>query len=643
MQRPEGLIDSCETLRNASGVGPARSGLSAESHMSSKQGPFVMQAQLAQRLSAVIQQMADAKVDAYLVPSSDAHLNEYVPAYQRRRAAISGFAGSAGDVLICPTQSHIFVDSRYHLQAEQAVDATHFRVHKVGLADAHTLTGWLTEMERQQGAIRVGFDPFVLSMDAQASVVRALHHPDSALVPLSSNLIDAVWDDQPSPPAQPIYALPESVTGRAVADKLSDVRQAMEHAGAEVLMLTKLDEIAWLTNLRGSDISYNPVFESYVVLDQQHATCFTRVTPPPEVQQACAAHMTFQAYETYADAVQQLGTQPNITVWLDASGTTMGTRLLLPENCRILTTRNPIVLAKATKNDVEIASSRNAHLCAAAAKIRSFARLDRMLAAGQSVSERAYADMLHEEYSSEDGFSDLSFTTIAAAGANGAIVHYSEASPDVALQDGELFLVDSGAQVIGGTTDDTRTVSIGTPTARQKQLYTLVLRCHIRLALQKFPEGTSGLVLDAMTRSLMWNAGLDYGHGTGHGVGAFLNVHEGPQRLATRGSDEPLQPGMIVSNEPGYYEEGWGGIRIENLYVVTPDDDMPPPPSGKRWLRLEPLTLIPFDTHLIDWPQLTADERHWLETYHQHVHDTVAPLLSGEDRAWLETACTLTD
>jgi Xaa-Pro aminopeptidase len=602
-----------------------------------------MQTQLVQRLLAVIQQMADAKIDAYLVPSSDAHLNEYVPAYQRRREAISGFTGSAGDVLIGLTQSHIFVDSRYHLQAEQAVDTARFRVHKVGLADHHTLTGWLTEMERQYGAVRVGFDPFVFSMDAHASVARALHHAGSALVPISSNLVDAVWDDQPSPPAQPIYALPESITGRAVADKLSDVRQAMAQAGADALILTKLDEIAWLTNLRGSDISYNPVFEAYVVIEQQRATCFTRVTPPPEVKQALATHLTFQPYATYANAVRQLGAQPHITVWLDASGTTMGTRLLLPEDCHILTTRNPVVLAKATKNDVEIASSRKAHLCAAAAKIRSFARLERMLVAGQAVSERAYADMLHEEYSSEDGFSDLSFTTIAAVGANGAIVHYSEASPDVALQDGELFLVDSGAQVLGGTTDDTRTVSIGTPTARQKQLYTLVLRCHIRLALQKFPEGTSGLALDAMTRSLMWNVGLDYGHGTGHGVGAFLNVHEGPQRLAPRGSDEPLQPGMIVSNEPGYYEEGWGGIRIENLYVVTPDDDMPPHPSGKRWLRLEPLTLIPFDKNLIDVAQLSTDERHWLETYHQHVHDTVAPLLSGDDRAWLQAACTLID
>ena len=298
-----------------------------------------------------------------------------------------------------------------------------------------------------------------------------------------------------------------------------------------------------------------------------------------------------------------------------------------------------MVLAKATKNAAEIESSRRAHYHAAAAKIRSFARLDRLIASGQAVSELAYSDMLHEEYSSEAGFSDLSFTTIAAAGPNGAIVHYSDASPDVELRDGDLFLVDSGAQVLGGTTDDTRTVTIGTPTERQKQLYTLVLRCHIRLAQQKFPEGTTGAVLDGVTRSLLWNAGLDYGHGTGHGVGAFLNVHEGPQRISPGGRDEPLRPGMIVSNEPGYYEEGWGGIRIENLYVVMPDDDMPPHPSGKGWLRLESLTLIPFDNRLIDWDRLSADEQQWLSDYHERVQETIAPMLDGEALAWLYDAC----
>jgi Xaa-Pro aminopeptidase len=598
---------------------------------------------LTSRLEMLYQRLREHQIDAYLVPSSDAHLNEYVAAYQRRRAAISGFTGSAGDVLLCRPQSHLFVDSRYHLQAEQSVDTTHFRVHKIGLKDEHSLVEWLTEMEKQHGRLRVGYDPFTVSMEAQTSYAKALRLPDSALVPISPNLVDTVWDDQPPAPAQPIYALPDTVTGRSVAEKLAEVRTQMEQEGADILVLSKLDEIAWLTNLRGSDVSYNPVFEAYFIIERQRARCFTRVPPTPEVQQALSSQLTFHTYDTYAETLRRLGETGNLSVWLDAAGTTMGTRLLLPETCRVINKRNPVVLAKATKNDVEIASMRKAHYHAAAAKIRSLARLDRMLAAGQSVSECAYAEMLHEEYSSEEGFSDLSFTTIAAAGPNGAIVHYSEASPDVELQHGELFLVDSGAQLLGGTTDDTRTICIGTPTERQKRLYTLVLRCHIQLARQKFPEGTTGLALDALTRALLWNAGLDYGHGTGHGVGAFLNVHEGPQRLAPRGSDEPLRPGMVISNEPGYYEEGWGGIRIENLYVVTTDDDMPPHPSGKRWLQLEPLTLIPFDQRLIDWTQLTEGERSWLERYHQQVRETIAPRLKGEDYTWLQEACTSTD
>ncbi|MGE3537913.1 MAG: aminopeptidase P family protein [Candidatus Tectimicrobiota bacterium] len=599
------------------------------------------QQRLSTRLQALYARLAEYQVDAYLVLSADAHLNEYVPIYQRRRDAITGFTGSAGDALLCPEGSHLFVDSRYYLQAEQEVDATAFRVHKVGMEGAYTLTGWLTELEKQRGSLRVGFDPFTVSIETHAAYAKALKAPASALVPLPLNLVDAVWDDQPAPPAQPIYALPPEVTGRSVADKLTAIREHMAQAGAEALILTKLDEIAWVTNLRGQDVSHNPVFEAYLLIEPTQATCFSRVPPAADMQQALAAQLTFQPYSAYAAAVQQLAANPQRCVWLDASASTMGTRLLLAESQRLHSARNPVVLMKATKNAAEIAAMRKAHVHAAVAKIRSLARLERQIAAGQRVSELAYANMLQEEYASEDGFCDLSFTTIAAAGPNGAIVHYSQASPEVELHDGELFLVDSGVQVLGGTTDDTRTVSIGTPTARQKQLYTMVLRCHIALARQKFPEGTPGVVLDGITRSLLWNAGLDYGHGTGHGVGAFLNVHEGPQRIGPRGSDEPLQPGMVVSNEPGYYEEGWGGIRLENLYVVERDDDMPPHPSGKRWLRLDTLTLIPFDQHLIEWSQLTEAERHWLAGYYEQVQESIGPRLSGADRDWLRAACII--
>ena len=597
--------------------------------------------QLARRLDALYQHMKEARVDAYLVLSSDAHLNEYVPEYSRRRTAITGFRGSAGDAIICPDGNHLFVDSRYYLQADEEVDLNKFRIHKLGLSGEHTLSQWLTEMERERGSIRVGFDPFVVSMQAHAAYSSALHSTDSEMVPIDANLVDAVWEDQPAPPSNAIYALHESVTGASVADKLSSVRKEMLEEGANQLVLTKLDEIAWVTNLRGSDISFNPVFESYLVIDMERAKCFTRTTPPAALRDALESLVEFQPYEAYVESMKLAGAEASGTVWLDPNGTTMATRLLLNEEQIVDEKANPVVMLKAIKNDAEIAASREAHRHAAAAKIRSFKSLEDKIGSGQTVSELDYSQLLHEEYASEDGFYDLSFTTIAAAGSNGAIVHYSDADPDVPLRDGEMFLVDSGVQMLGGTTDDTRTVIVGTPTERQKQVYTKVLRGHINLAMQKFPEGTGGIALDALARTHLWNSGLDYGHGTGHGVGAFLNVHEGPQRIAPRGVDEPMKVGMIVSNEPGYYEADWGGVRLENLYVVATDDEMPDHPDGKRWLRLDPLTLIPFDTSLIDWGQMSEAEKAWLGGYHQEVWDTISPMLIDDDRQWLWEKCQL--
>jgi Xaa-Pro aminopeptidase len=595
--------------------------------------------QLAGRLNAMYQRMKEAQVDLYLVPSSDAHLNEYVPEYSRRRAAVTGFTGSAGDAIISPHGNHIFVDSRYHLQADEEVDLNSFRVHRLGLSGEFTLSQWLTEMEKERGGIQVGFDPAVVSMQAHKIYSSALHSTGSAMVPIAGNLVDDVWEEQPNPPSNGIYALHESVTGSGVAEKLSNVRKEMADAGVDKLVITKLDEIAWVTNLRGDDIQFNPVFESYMVIEMERSTCFTRVKLPAGLIDELSPLVDFQPYESYSEFMRLVGSDSSGVVWLDPSGTTMATRILISNDQKVHERPNPVVMLKAIKNNSEVLASREAHRHAAAAKIRSFKGLEEKIACGQVVSELDYSQSLHEEYAKEDGFYDLSFTTIAASGPNGAIVHYSDADPEVLLEEGELFLVDSGVQMLGGTTDDTRTVIVGNPTDRQKQVYTKVLRGHINLAMQKFPEGTGGIALDALARTHLWNVGLDYGHGTGHGVGAFLNVHEGPQRIAPRGGDEPMKVGMIVSNEPGYYESGWGGVRLENLYVVMTDDDLPDHPDGKRWFRMDPLTLIPFDTSLIDWSDMAEAEKDWLGEYHQEVWDKISPLLGDEESQWLWGKC----
>ena len=597
------------------------------------------QEQLAGRLNAMYQRMKEAQVDLYLVPSSDAHLNEYVPEYSRRRAAVTGFTGSAGDAIISPHGNHIFVDSRYHLQADEEVDLNSFRVHRLGLSGEFTLSQWLTEMEKEQGGIQVGFDPAVVSMQAHKIYSSALHSAESAMVPIAGNLVDDVWEEQPNPPSNGIYALHESVTGIGVAEKLSNVRKEMADAGVDKLVITKLDEIAWVTNLRGDDIQFNPVFEAYMVIEMERSTCFTRVKLPAGLIDELSPLVDFQPYESYSEFMRLVGSDSSGVVWLDPSGTTMATRILISNDQKVHERPNPVVMLKAIKNNSEVLASREAHRHAAAAKIRSFKGLEEKIACGQVVSELDYSQSLHEEYAKEDGFYDLSFTTIAASGPNGAIVHYSDADPEVLLEEGELFLVDSGVQMLGGTTDDTRTVIVGNPTDRQKQVYTKVLRGHINLAMQKFPEGTGGIALDALARTHLWNVGLDYGHGTGHGVGAFLNVHEGPQRIAPRGGDEPMKVGMIVSNEPGYYESGWGGVRLENLYVVMTDDDLPDHPDGKRWFRMDPLTLIPFDTALIDWSDMAEAEKNWLGEYHQEVWDKISPLLGDEESQWLWGKC----
>lgn len=589
--------------------------------------------------------MAALGLDVYLVPSADEHQNEYLPPSKRRREAITGFTGSAGDAAVVLAEAHLFVDSRYHLQADQEVDPALITVHKVGLAGEVDVFGWLKSHDATTGPLRVGYDPLVASLRMAERVRDALSHPTSKAVPVHGNLVDAVWRDRPVAPRTPVYALADDVSGEPVADKLARVRTELERRKAGLLVLSRLDDIAWLTNLRGGDIPYNPVFEAYLAVDHNRAVCFTDRPVPDPVRHALRTCVQFRPYGDVREGLVQSVKRLNLNrkndsrvVWIDRDGTSEGIRLLLKSASLLLDSPNPVVRLKAVKNPVEIELSREGHLKSGAAKVRSFSTLSSWLAEGRKVSEKDYADLLAQEYAREPGFADLSFNTIAAYGANGAVVHYGTPDARTWLEPGNMFLVDSGIQVLGATTDDTRTLAVGPPTDEQRLRFTDVLRGHIRLALQVFPEGTTGQMLDTLARSPLWNEGADYGHGTGHGVGAFLNVHEGPHSISARGTVS-FEPGMIVSNEPGYYRAGWGGIRLENLYVVEEALGLTPHPGGKRWLRLSPLTMIPFDLALVEWGRMSADEQAWLKEYHGRVWELLAPRLEEPHRHWLRRAC----
>ncbi len=592
-------------------------------------------------------EMIRQELDLLIVVSSDEHLNEYLPVQNWRLKASTvtesslGFSGSAGTVVFCiEGRPQLFVDSRYHLQAEQTC-SENFDIHKLGNEGVLEPQKWIAA--QTQKILKVGADPFVMSSKVWRRYEKDLGKSGHTLVPATPNLVDTVWINRPNPPKKEIYPLALQYTGKDSRKKLQEIRKELsgsrksDESKPDVLLLTMLDEIAWLTNMRGSDIEFNPVFEAYAAIFADRAICFCH-HPEANLNMHCP-DWEFQPYEDYVSFLANLALQKTIKVWIDPSTITMGSRLAFSED-QVLEKESPIVLSKALKNSTEITATKYAHKQAGAGVVRSLQRLQSAFQAGLPVTEKVYANWLYEEYAKAEEFSDLSFSTIAGSGPNGAIVHYGNPDSENPMRSGDLLLVDSGIQCAGGTTDATRTVILGKPDEKQKRIYTLVLQAHIRLARQIFPEGTNGASLDSITRSGLWNAGLDYGHGTGHGVGAFLNVHEGPQRISPVAYDVALQAGMVISNEPGYYENNWGGIRLENLYIVKKADNFPLHPGGKRWLCFEELTLIPFDRTLIDKNMLSAEELNWLYDYHGRVFSEISPMLDNtEDSQWLTWAC----
>ena len=592
----------------------------------------------APRAALLRAEMARHGLDGFIVPRADEHQGEYVPARAERLKWLTGFGGSAGMAIVLKDKAAIFIDGRYTLQVRDQVDMDVF-------APKHLVDDpaprWIEE-HLTHGA-RLGFDAWLHTAAAANTLRAACRKAGAELVPVTDNLIDAIWTDQPDAPMGLVVPQPVRRAGEDHEAKLARIAEKLEADDVDAAILTQPDSIAWLFNMRGSDVAHTPLALAFAIMHANgHADLYIdarKLTAP--IRAHLGNKVALHAPGRLKEALDALGTAEK-EIRLDLSSAAEWIRQRLADAGAVIRAGDdPCLLPKARKNAVEIAGMRNAHRRDGAAVTRFLAWLARTGPSG-SVSEISAARHL-ERFRHETGaLKDLSFDTISGAGPNGAIVHYrvTDATNRV-LHPGDIYLVDSGAQYLDGTTDITRTVAIGTPapTAALQDVrdrFTRVLKGHIALATVRFPKGTSGAQLDVLARHALWQAGLDFDHGTGHGVGSYLSVHEGPQRISKLAHNVPLDPGMVISNEPGFYKTGAYGIRIENLVAVTAARDID---GGERpMLGFETLTRAPIDRTLIDPDLLTPHERGWLDAYHAQVVADVSPLMPPEDQAWLREA-----
>ena len=591
---------------------------------------------IAARVAALRETLAARELAAYLVPTSDAHQNEYVPECWQRRAWISGFTGSAGLAAVTTTAAGLWTDSRYYLQAEQELDPAVFKLFRSQEPDVPTVEEWLCA-ELPEGA-RVGYDPLVLAIDSVERMAPKLTARGLALVPVEGNLIDALRAEPIVLPSDLAFALPPEIAGEDVATKLGRVRERMTKSGAEALVVTTLDAVAWLFNVRGTDIPYNPVVLSYAIVTADQASWFVddrKVSS--DVRTLLEPTVAIRSYDALGGALEALAAARKRT-WLD-TGSASAWVLAKLSGAPIIRGLSPIAKLKAVKTAAELDGMRRAHVRDGVAMVRFLRWLGEAVPAG-GVTEASAGARLDAFRAENERFRGLSFETISAYGPHAAIPHY-RVTPEsnLALEPRGLYLVDSGGQYLDGTTDITRTVALGPVDEVMRDRFTRVLRGHIELARLSFPRGSGGHQLELAARLPLWDAGLDYGHGTGHGVGFFLNVHEGPFSISPRATDVPLEPGMVSSNEPGYYEAGAYGIRIENLIHVVRDDARSSAASGREFYRFENLTVCPIDRTLVDVAQMSGAQLAWFDGYHARVRETLAPLLTeAADHAWLEHA-----
>lgn len=573
-----------------------------------------------------------AKLDGFIVPHEDEYNNEYLPANAERLAWATGFTGSAGAAILMADRAAVFVDGRYTAQVRVQVDGDLFDYED--LAETG-ISGWIREHART--GEKIGYDPKLHSPDAMTRIEEAAAKAGAELVSLDKNIIDAAWDDQPAAPQAPVSAHPVEFAGEDHGAKRARIAASVVDDGADAAVITDPASVAWLLNIRGGDVDRSPLPLSWVILNKDASVdlFINEKKLNDDVRSHLGNEVAVRPEAEFADALNALTGK---TVRVDGGTASVWVFDRLEEaGAKIQRKPDPVALPKACKNAAEVEGSRQAHIRDGAAIVRFLHWLDTTAQSGQ-VDEITAAQQLEKLRTANPDLRDLSFETISGAGPNGAHPHYRvNTSTNLKLEKNSLYLVDSGGQYLDGTTDITRTVPIGTATAEMRRHFTLVLKGHIALSRVRFPKGITGSQLDALAREPLWAAGLDYDHGTGHGVGSYLGVHEGPQRISKALNAIPLKPGMIVSNEPGYYLLGSYGIRIENLQVVT--DPEPVPGGDREMLGFETLTMAPIHKGLVDTTLLSPEEMAWLDAYHATVRQRVGPLVEGEIADWLEEAC----
>jgi Xaa-Pro aminopeptidase len=586
--------------------------------------------QSAARVAALRAELKRRALDGFVVPRADRQQNEYLPASEERLSWLTGFTGSAGAAVVLTDRAAVFVDGRYTVQAQTQVDGAIFAIEHLV---ERPLDQWL-EQNLNRGA-KVGYDPWLHTSAQVEKLKKACVAAGAELVAVDSNPIDALWRDRPAAPAGAVTLRELKLAGESATDKFKRVRAEMARLRADALLVSDPQNVAWAFNIRGADVAHTPLALAYALIPLEGR-------PTLYVDSGKLNNNVRHTLEEFADVrstddlVRDLGKLVGKTVRLDqASAAEAFVRLLANQGDKPQRGADPITLMKATKNHAEIVGSRAAHKRDGAAVVRFLAWFDKEAPSGKLTEIDTVAAL--ESFRRDTGaLKDISFPTIAGAGPNGAIVHYRVTrASNRTIHKNELFLIDSGAQYEDGTTDITRTIVVGEPSEEMRDRFTRVLKGHIAIATAIFPENTSGAQLDPLARTALWQAGLDFDHGTGHGVGSYLSVHEGPARISKLGT-VALRRGMILSNEPGYYKTAAYGIRIENLVLVIA---APEPVAAEKPLNaFETLTLAPIDRRLIETGMLSPKERAWLNSYHERVHEVLGPLVDAQTRSWLNAA-----